>query len=74
MPHDNDFAALTALVDKWQARMKRAFHDAEQETHPIGKRLIEHGGMVYFNCAQDLKEALQLSKPTTSTSPSEPQT
>ena len=47
---------LSALVARWEQSARRAFWDAESEADPMGKRLIEHGAMCYFNCAQDLKE------------------
>lgn len=43
------------LVEKWENLARRAFFDAEHEKDPMGKRLIEHGAMCYFNCAQELK-------------------
>ncbi len=48
-----------ALIDEWEGYARRAFVNAERESDPMGKRLIEHGAMCYFNCAQALKKASQ---------------
>jgi hypothetical protein len=61
-----EFMALTndtvmtfqRLIEKWNHSARRAFCDAEREQNMMGKRLIEHGAMCYFNCANDLTEAL----------------
>lgn len=42
----------------WENRARYAFLSAEHETDPMGRRLIEHGAMCYFNCAQELRKAL----------------
>ena len=57
-------AVLINLIKKWERSMKYAFASAsgqiDDPTHrPTGKQFIEHGGICYFNCAQNLKEALQ---------------
>ena len=49
-----------ALIEEWERIARRAFYDAEYEKDPMGKRLIEHGAMCYFNCIQQLK-AVQAS-------------
>ena len=46
---------LMGLIEEWENRARRAFLNAEQEKDPMGKRLIEHGAICYFNCAQELK-------------------
>jgi hypothetical protein len=51
------------LIEKWNQWSRRAFYDAEREQDPMGKRLIEHGAMCYFNCATDLTEALASLSP-----------
>lgn len=59
---------LQELVHQWERQARRKFADAARENDPIGKRLIEHGAMCYFNCSQDLKEALsELSPPSSAT-------
>lgn len=49
---------LLAIADHWMQCAKRAFYDADFEEDPMGKRLIIHGAMHYFNGATTLKEAL----------------
>jgi hypothetical protein len=49
---------LEDLAGQWESRARRALCDAEQEKDPMGKRLVEHGAMCYFNCAQEIKEVL----------------
>ena len=46
---------LITLIEEWEGYARRAFLNAEHEKDPMGKRLIEHGAMCYFNCAQQLK-------------------
>ncbi|RXZ42671.1 hypothetical protein [Crenobacter cavernae] len=53
-----DVHELHKLVSKWEHNARRAFEDAKFEKDPMGKRLIEHGAMCYFNCSQALKRAL----------------
>ncbi len=48
---------LQGLIDEWESYARRAFLNADRESDPMGKRLIEHGAMCYFNCAQALKKA-----------------
>lgn len=45
---------IIALTEQWKARARSKFLSAEQEPHEMGRRLIEHGAMCYFNCAQEL--------------------
>ena len=49
---------LSAISDGWIKLAKRMFYDADFEEDPMGKRLIIHGAMGYFNSATTLKEAL----------------
>lgn len=51
-------AAAETLIAEWERRARRKLIDAERETNPMGRRLIEHGAMCYFNCAQELKAAV----------------
>ena len=46
------------LVTKWESSARRAFLDAEAEQDLMGRQLIEHGAMCYFNCASDLRRVL----------------
>jgi len=50
---------LIVLRDEWNRRARRAFLDAETEEDLMGRRLIEHGAMCYFNCAMEITEALR---------------
>lgn len=55
------------LIFQWEQSARRAFYDAEHEKEPMGKRLLEHGAMCYFNCARKLREALASVSPQSST-------
>ena len=48
------------LIAEWEGYARRAFVNAERESDPMGKKLIEHGAMCYFNCAQELKKVIQV--------------
>lgn len=50
---------LIELSDLWLKRARRALQDADFEQNPMGKRLIEHGTVCYFNCARELQKAIQ---------------
>ncbi len=52
-------AVAATLIAEWEGRARRKFVDAEHEHDPMGRRLIEHGAFCYFNCAQQLKEAVR---------------
>lgn len=52
------YEVAASLADSWEAIARNKFRDAEVERDPMGKRLIEHGAMCYFNCAQALREAM----------------
>ena len=47
---------LNELIGVWRKRAGRKFKDAETEKNAMGKRLIEHGAMCYFNCSRDLEK------------------
>ncbi len=53
-----DTRELEVLLTKWERRARNKFLSAELEKDAMGKRLIEHGAMCYFNCAQELRAAL----------------
>jgi hypothetical protein len=57
---------LMALAENWLRIARRKFVDAETESYPAGKRLIEHGALCYLNCAEELKAALHASAPQVS--------
>ena len=54
---------LEELFKTWEHRALNKFLSAELEKDAMGKRLIEHGAMCYFNCAQELREALAVPLP-----------
>lgn len=54
---------LEELIARWEHRARRLFYSAERETNPMGKRLLEHGAMCYFNCATELREARTVLSP-----------
>lgn len=60
-------AVRQALIKAWEASARRQFECAARTVDPMGKRVMEHGAFVYFNCAQALKAAgLGESSPQTS--------
>jgi hypothetical protein len=56
------------LLRSWEHSAKRKFWDAEKEKDPMGKRLIEHGAMVYFNCGRELSKIIGQAFPLPSLS------
>jgi hypothetical protein len=46
---------LQVLVARWKRSAAYAFKSAKLETDVIGKKLIEHGAMCYFNCYRELQ-------------------
>jgi hypothetical protein len=58
-------SAIHKLISQYEKISHRAFSDAEQETDPIGKKIIENKTMCYFNCAQNLKTILSFASPHT---------
>jgi len=56
-------AMLSTLPEKWLKLAANKFKCAEQETFPMGKRLIEHGAINNFNCANQLKSAIEAGQP-----------
>jgi hypothetical protein len=64
---------LIDLAVQWENLARRKWYDAEHEKDPMGKRLIEHGGMCYFNCAQQLREVLSSVSPRPSATQEEGQ-
>lgn len=71
--HDEAFVvvrpALAALVSEWERSARNQFECAGRTEEPIGKRAMEHGAMVYFNCAQALRRVLDASLPQSSSTP-----
>lgn len=56
-------AALMALVLEWEQSARSQLQCAERTKDPMGKRLVQHGGMCYFNCAQALRRHLDAALP-----------
>lgn len=56
-------SALEALAANWANAASRALTDAKNESTEMGRRLVEHGGMCYFNCVQELRRVLDASGP-----------
>ncbi len=54
---------LKDLIVEWERRARRAFYDAENERDPVGRKLIEHGAICHFNCANELREVLAAAWP-----------
>ena len=63
---DRPVLEFEALALQWEALARNKFASAENEADPMGRRLIEHGAMCYFNCAEELRAAI----PTSSLPPS----
>lgn len=51
----NQQDTLIAIAERWEARARRKFADAERESDPMGKRLIEHGAACLVNCAIEIR-------------------
>jgi hypothetical protein len=50
---------LLARVETWKNRARQQFLCGARTTdNPMGKRLVEHGAMVYANCALELEQDL----------------
>lgn len=62
---------LNGLITEWEHHARRGFHAAKSEEDPMGKKLIEHGAMCYFNCSRGLRGALGLLPPESSTTQGE---
>jgi hypothetical protein len=56
-------AALMSLVLEWERSARSQLRCAERTDDPMGKRLVQHGGMCYFNCAQALRQHLHAALP-----------
>ena len=54
-PMEIDFEKLIDLAKSWEQQSKIRFQNAEHEKNDMGKRLIEHGAVCYFNCSEQLK-------------------
>lgn len=64
-------ADLLKLADEWEHRARCKFQSARVQPDEAARTFIEHGATCYFNCAQQLRQALASGLPATSASPSE---
>jgi len=60
---DAQRAQLMRLVLEWEQSARSQFQCGERTTDPMGKRLVEHGAVCYFNCAQALRTHLASDHP-----------
>lgn len=60
---DLSHALLMRLIQSWEQSARSQFQCAQRTIDPMGKRLVEHGGMCYHNCAADLRRALGAELP-----------
>lgn len=51
-------STLTKLIDGWENTARAQFECAGRSEEDIGKRVMEHGAVVYTNCSRELKAAL----------------
>lgn len=49
---------LMKLVTQWERRAKMQFECRDRTEDEAGKRVMAHGAMTNFNCAQQLREVL----------------
>lgn len=62
---------LHSLAETWERRAIGKLKCGEKTADEMGRRLVDHGAMCYFNCAQELKAILaELSPPISPTSKS----
>ncbi len=57
------------LIAHWEHCARKQFECAQGTDDPMGKRVMEHGATVYFNCAQELKASRVLTSPQPEASP-----
>lgn len=56
-PSAND-DPLEKLAEQWELSARKQFECGERTGDPMGKRLVEHGAVVLFNCASELRAYL----------------
>jgi hypothetical protein len=49
---------LLQLIESWEGRARQKFECGKRTADPMGRRLVEHGAMVYYNCAAQLRTFL----------------
>lgn len=55
---ESDKAVLVKMILSWEQSARSQFQCGERTADPMGKRLVEHGAVCYFNCAQELRRFL----------------
>lgn len=51
--------ALAALLGQWDQQIKKRMASAAQEDTQYGRRFIEYGAVCIYNCAMELRQALE---------------
>jgi len=59
MGSEKERQSLQQLANDWERIAASKFASADHEPDPMGKRLIEHGAICYWNCAQQLRKAIE---------------
>lgn len=57
-PMESPNIELMHLVQRWERQARTKLECGLRTADPMGRRLVEHGGMCYFNCAAELRRAL----------------
>jgi hypothetical protein len=60
---------LMKLVLQWENSARKQFECGDRTEDEMGRRLVEHGAMCYFNCAQAIRAALDEPLPPPLSSP-----
>lgn len=63
--------SMVELANKWKQSGVYAFASAEKEPDEMGKKLIQHGAMIYHNCWSDLQEIVAALRASTTQPKSE---
>lgn len=53
---------LQILAEKWEHIAQRRLYDMQFEKAEYGKEMLRATAMCYFNCASELREALDLPR------------
>lgn len=57
---------LITLVTQWERRAKMQFQCSDGTEDEMGRRVMAHGALTNFNCAQQLREVLGVPLPPSS--------
>lgn len=49
---------LKRLAETWMKRALKQFECMDRTESEMGKRVMQHGAMVYFNCATEIQELI----------------